>query len=293
MKPKSKNRLLAGALALFMAVTSISAVPIGAESAGGGETAAPSTPSGDKTYVLEGSNLEAKKEKELADGEKILTGEGDYFTLYGSQKMKIKDNTTSTKKFDDDYESSSRINFGGVIDISTPKDTVEFTTQNPASVTVWWIVNTAGREITALDSKGETVFVSTENGDKNKACVTSFELPTAGKYYLGNIQGSAEKAGGNYWYKVEVTEHLPKEYILDTTADLTAASVGAFADGESAKAGTENYFTMFYSASTKIDGSKKSFDDGYSATQRINFGGTLDTATPKMLFHLPHRAQPA
>ncbi len=70
-------------------------------------------------------------------------------------------------------------------------------------------------------------------------------------------------------------------YVLDTTADLKAAAEGTFKDGETAKAGTENYFTLYYSTKTKIDGSVKSFDDGYSATQRVNFGGKADVAATK------------
>ncbi len=140
---------------------------------------------------------------------------------------------------------------------------------------MWWAKNKADRQITALDSTGETVFTSDNEGADNALCITSFELDAAGKYYLGNV------VGGNYWFKVEVTEHQPKEYILDTTTDLTAFAAGAFTDGQSEKKGTDEYFTLFYSAKTKADGSEKTFDDGYKGTQRINFGGKLDAATPK------------
>ena len=48
---------------------------------------------------------------------------------------------------------------------------------------------------------------------------------------------------------------------------------GAKADGDTQKIGTEEFFTIHYSAKTKVDGSKKTFEDGYKATQRINWGG--------------------
>ena len=63
------------------------------------------------------------------------------------------------------------------------------------------------------------------------------------------------------------------EFVLDTTADLTAFAQGAKVDGDSEKAGTEDYFTLIYSVKTKVDSSSKTFDDGYAPTQRVNFGG--------------------
>ena len=68
-------------------------------------------------------------------------------------------------------------------------------------------------------------------------------------------------------------EVAPEEvtYVLDATADLDAMTAGAKADGDTKVIG--GFFTIYYSAKTKIDGSNKTFADGYSATQRINWGG--------------------
>ena len=63
----------------------------------------------------------------------------------------------------------------------------------------------------------------------------------------------------------------PATYILDATRDLPAMAQGDKKDGESEE--FNDYFTIMYSAKNKIDGSNKTFDDGYSATQRLNFGG--------------------
>ena len=57
-------------------------------------------------------------------------------------------------------------------------------------------------------------------------------------------------------------------HVLDATADLTAMAAGAKADGDTEKAGTDSFFTIHYSEKTKIDGSEKTFEDGYSASQR-------------------------
>ena len=59
-------------------------------------------------------------------------------------------------------------------------------------------------------------------------------------------------------------------YVLDTSADLAAMAAGEKADGETETVGN---FTIHYGAKTKIDSSKKNFEDGYTATQRLNFQG--------------------
>lgn len=63
-------------------------------------------------------------------------------------------------------------------------------------------------------------------------------------------------------------------YILDTTDDLEAFAANSKADGETQSAGTDEYFTIFYSTSTRVDQSSKNFEDGYIASQRLNFGGS-------------------
>ncbi len=65
-------------------------------------------------------------------------------------------------------------------------------------------------------------------------------------------------------------------HVLDATADLTAMAAGDKADGDTEV--IADYFTITYSAKTKIDGSEKTFDDGYTATQRLNFGGKTNTS---------------
>lgn len=62
-----------------------------------------------------------------------------------------------------------------------------------------------------------------------------------------------------------------QDHILDATADLAPMAQGTRADGDTEVVG--DFFTIHFSEKTKIDGSSKAFDDGYTATQRINFGG--------------------
>ncbi len=65
-----------------------------------------------------------------------------------------------------------------------------------------------------------------------------------------------------------------EQYVLDAT-DLALFAAGAKADGEEQSAGSDDYFTILWSKKSKVDTSKKSFEDGTAFTQRINFGGKL------------------
>lgn len=71
-----------------------------------------------------------------------------------------------------------------------------------------------------------------------------------------------------------------EQYVLDVT-DLAQFTNGAKKDGEEQSAGTEDYFTILWSSKSKVDGSKKSFEDGTAFTQRINLGGKLDVTNNK------------
>ncbi len=60
-------------------------------------------------------------------------------------------------------------------------------------------------------------------------------------------------------------------YVLEAST-LTAFSKTK-ADGETEVAGTDGYFTLHWSTGSKVDSSKKTFEDDYYSEQRINFGG--------------------
>lgn len=61
--------------------------------------------------------------------------------------------------------------------------------------------------------------------------------------------------------------------------NLTAAAQGTYTDGQEVK--YDDYFTLYMSAKTKIDSSNKSWEDGYTSDQRVNFGGKADMSVPK------------
>ena len=73
---------------------------------------------------------------------------------------------------------------------------------------------------------------------------------------------------------VPVVQSADGTYVFESSA-LSVVTAGAKADGDTEAAGTEDYFTLIYSAKTKVDSSSKSFDDGYSSSQRVNFGDVV------------------
>ena len=68
--------------------------------------------------------------------------------------------------------------------------------------------------------------------------------------------------------------NIGNEYLFESSA-LQAAAAGSFTDGQEVKAGTNDFFTLYMSAKTKIDSSSKVFDDEYASEQRVNFGGKV------------------
>ncbi|WP_034444086.1 pectinesterase family protein [Butyrivibrio sp. AE2032] len=48
-------------------------------------------------------------------------------------------------------------------------------------------------------------------------------------------------------------------------------------DGDTQKVGTDDYFTLVFSAKSKVDASSKEWEDGYKSGQRVNFGGKAAT----------------
>jgi hypothetical protein len=90
-------------------------------------------------------------------------------------------------------------------------------------------------------------------------------------------------AVGNDYLKAITVEYVaveePEEvtYVLDATADLAAFAKGDKTDGQTEV--LHGFFTLHYSTNTRVDSSNKSWDDGYSATQRINFGGKMQVGS--------------
>ena len=205
-----------------------------------------------------------------ADGDTEKAGTDGFFTIHYSAKAKV---DASSKTFEDGYVGGNRLNFGGKGQVgSTTKNVVEFTTTGKATVKVWWVQGGDDhRQVGILDTNGNVVVQTEGEYTKNSPYISTLELTEAGTYYLGGVTNN------NNYYKISVSEPAPvpteKVNVLDTTADLATMAAGAKADGDTEKAGTDDFFTIHYSAKTKVDASSKTFEDGYVGANRLNFGG--------------------
>ena len=220
-------------------------------------------------FVFESKDLTAFAAGTKADGDTEKVGTEDYFTLIYSAKTKV---DSSSKSFEDGYAATQRVNFGGAA--STEKNAIKFTTNNAATVKVWWVEGgDDNRQIAILNASGTAVKTTDVTLAKNATCISTFELEEAGTYYLGGATNN------NYFFKAVVTEEVAAEPFTMTleTSALTAFAAGAKADGEEEKAGTNEYFTIIYSAKSKVDSSSKTFEDGYASAQRLNLGGKVTT----------------
>ena len=209
--------------------------------------------------VLEASRLEAFAAEAKADGD--ITQAGDHFTLQWSAKSKV---DGSSKTWEDGYTSGQRINFGGKAAVG--KNSIRFTTDGPAAVRIWWVEGGEDhRQMGILNGDGAVVVQTEGEYVKNSPYYSELALDAAGTYYLGGI------GGNNYIFKVElIPAPSVSEYILEASA-LEAFAPEAKADGDVTQAA--DFFSLQWSAKSKVDSSSKTWEDGYTSSQRINFGG--------------------
>ena len=120
--------------------------------------------------------------------------------------------------------------------------------------------------------------VTTVESVKNEMYISELTTVDAGTYYLGG-------AASNYIFKIEVTEG-DQTYVLNAS-DLQAfeklqadGETPSKLDGEEVVCGTDNYFSLICATNkTAVNASNKTFSDGFSGTQRINFGGKTQTVS--------------
>ena len=271
MKTQSTNRVVSLLLALFMLLTCVPLTFMATNTTARAEG---------NTYVLESKDLALVAAGEKADGDSEKAGTDKYFTVYYSAKTKIDSNS---KKFDDDYESGQRINSSAAAAVG--KDSIGFTTSGEATVKIWWVKNSDNdREMVILDSAGNQVDITSEKAAANTLHINTLKVPAAGTYYLGSTNG------GNYIFKVEVTESAAAaEYVFESK-DLPEFAAGAKADGDSEKAGTDGFFTVYYSAKTKVDSNSKKFEDDYESGRRLNSSAAAAVGKDSIGFTVPGEA---
>ena len=280
MKAKSTNKFLSVALALFMLLMSVPfsmfATTVRAE-----ETAK------DGVYVLNADDLTVGTYKD----ETAKAGTNDYFTINYGDKGTVAAEKPATDSeaflpkypFSDGSTFEKNLNFGGGTNSSNlkaGKRAIEFTAAEKGQVKIWWGTSNDKRGIKLVDEEKADV-AYTEQQSKG-TYVSTLKFSKAGKYYLVCPDGTC------FFYKVEVTEIPdPKEYTLNAD-DLT---VGTYKD-QTAKAGTDGYFTLNYGDKGTVAAEKPAtdseaflpkypFSDGSTFEKNLNFGGGTNSSNLK------------
>lgn len=94
-----------------------------------------------------------------------------------------------------------------------------------------------------------------------------------GYYYIG-VYGLGEYTVNLSTYVAPVEPPVANDNVIDFSK-LDPYAKGTYADGEEQK--FNDIFTFFHGKDSRIDGSEKSFEDGFSGTQRFGFGGKFKT----------------
>ena len=215
-------------------------------------------------YILDAAELSTFGENTKVDGAEETAGTDKYFTIHYSAGTKVE---AKEKGFTDGYKSVNRINFAGAV--KKTQNAISFTTTGKAKVKVYWGAADANREMAIINDSGKTIAVTEVKPAKDQLCCWEVTLADAGTYYLG---GSEKK---NYIFRIEV---IPvKESVTRTfdAADLTTFGENTKLDGTEEMVGTDKYFTIHYSAGTKVEAKEKGFTDGYKSVNRINFAGAV------------------
>lgn len=125
-----------------------------------------------------------------------------------------------------------------------------------------------GKNITlTATAEGKTTLTGTIV-DENTLKITNNSDGEPSEYTLKKATAAPTEAT----VTVEITAVPSETHTLDANS-ITQFDAGAKTDGQ--EEALDDYFTAIWSANTKVDASSKDFGDGYTGTQRINFGGKM------------------
>ena len=179
---KNTSKILALVLVVMTILMSLSAITASAAT----ETV---------TKVFEAKELGLQAQGTYADGQEVVAGTDDFFTLVMSAKVKV---DSSSKTFEDGYTTDTRVNWGGKS--TTALNLIKFTVPSAATIKVWWVCGGDGRTVALWDADGNTLGVSAVASPvKNALYIDTYTVSGAGTYAIAGPEGS------NYIFKVEVS----------------------------------------------------------------------------------------
>ena len=127
--------------------------------------------------------------------ESKTAGTDGFFTL----NMSNSKNESKSKEFEDGFKSTYRFSLNGNSKVENESVTrsIQFTTEGAATIKVWWELGNAGRTLDLYGS--DLISISSVAPDATGLYISTFEVASAGTYYLAHMAGTV------YFYKVEVS----------------------------------------------------------------------------------------
>lgn len=134
-------------------------------------------------------------------------------------------------------------------------------------------------EETAVEQVQETEPVEAVLAEQGEVTVSGGDVVVLEKVEKEAVKTSEEGEAAALTAEAEVpavqnTSGNSDGYVLDA-AELATFGANTKKDGAEETAGTDKYFTIHYSAGTKVEAKEKEFTDGYKSVNRINFAGAV------------------
>lgn len=150
-------------------------------------------------------------------------------------------------------------------------------------------------EETAVEQVQETEPVETVLAEQGEVTVSGGDVVVLEKVEKEAVKTSEEGEVAALTTEAEVpavqnTSGNSDGYVLDA-AELATFGADTKKDGAEETAGTDKYFTIHYSAGTKVEAKEKEFTDGYKSVNRINFAGAVKKTQNSISFTTTGKAK--
>ena len=204
------------------------------------------------------------------------SGAGNSYSCAGSDIVAhAQGKTTFTVTITNNGTETSRVR----IDIQGTNKVGNHTVLNTSATggDVWTDAEWGGSTVTVAPGESVTLVITYDEHTERGVVTNLVVFVDSGRgddaTYNSDVTLSGMEFSGEYVPPVAETV----TYVFDANTDLEAFDKKTKADGDSEV--INNFFTLHYSANTKVDSSNKKWDDGYSASQRLNFGGKMQVGS--------------
>lgn len=150
-------------------------------------------------------------------------------------------------------------------------------------------------EETAVEQVQETEPMEAVLAEQGEVTVSGGDVVVLEKVEKEAVKTSEEGEAAALTAEAEVpavqnTSGNSDGYVLDA-AELATFGADTKKDGAEETAGTDKYFTIHYSAGTKVEAKEKEFTDGYKSVNRINFAGAVKKTQNSISFTTTGKAK--